>query len=171
MPYFHYQSKKIYYRETGFGKPLVMLHGDTASSVMFEFLLPLYQESFRVILMDFLGNGKSDRVEGFPENLWITEAEQVIGLIEHLKLEKVNLLGTSGGAWVAVNTALKRPDLIDRVVADSFDGRTLHEDFAENLLKALRTTFYRKEKWQSMIFMQDNFMNGVRAKTGKLSWI
>lgn len=135
MPYFHYQSKKIYYRETGFGKPLVMLHGDTASSVMFEFLLPLYQESFRVILMDFLGNGKSDRVEGFPENLWITEAEQVIGLIEHLKLEKVNLLGTSGGAWVAVNTALKRPDLIDRVVADSFDGRTLHEDFAENLLK------------------------------------
>ena len=105
MPYFHYQSKKIYYRETGFGKPLVMLHGDTASSVMFEFLLPLYQESFRVILMDFLGNGKSDRVEGFPENLWITEAEQVIGLIEHLKLEKVNLLGTSGGAWVAVNTA------------------------------------------------------------------
>ena len=32
-----------------------MLHGDTASSRMFELLLPLYQENFRVILMDFLG--------------------------------------------------------------------------------------------------------------------
>ena len=59
----------------------------------------------------------------------------MIALIEHLKIEKVNLLGTSGGAWVAINTALKRPDLIDKVIADSFDGRTLHENFAENLLQ------------------------------------
>lgn len=88
-----------------------MLHGDTASSVMFQFILPLYQENFRIILLDFLGNGKSDRVDRFPENLWITQIEQVIALIEHLKIEKANLLGTSGGAWVAVNTALKRPDL------------------------------------------------------------
>lgn len=135
MSYFYYQSKKIFYKETGTGKPLVMLHGDTASSVMFEFLLPLYQENFRIILLDFLGNGRSDRVEKFPENLWITQAEQVIALIEHLKIEKVNLFGTSGGAWVAVNTALKRPDLIEKVVADSFDGRKLHESFAENLLQ------------------------------------
>lgn len=135
MSYFHYQSKKIYYKEIGSGKPLVMLHGDTASSRMFELLLPLYQENFRVILMDFLGNGQSDRVECFPENLWITQADQVLALVEHLNLKKVNLLGTSGGAWVAVNTALKRPDLVEHVIADSFDGRTLHDDFVENLRK------------------------------------
>lgn len=117
MTYFMYQSKRIFYKEIGVGKPLIMLHGDTASSVMFEFLLPLYQENFRVVLIDFLGNGKSDRVEKFPENLWITQAEQVIALIEHLRIQKANLIGTSGGAWVAINTALKRPDLIDRVVA------------------------------------------------------
>ena len=133
MAYFDYQSKRIFYREAGAGKPLVMLHGDTASSVMFELLLPLYQKNFRVILIDFLGNGRSDRVSRFPENLWITQADQVIALIEHLNLGKVNLLGTSGGAWVAVNTALKRPDLIGQVIADSFDGRTLQEGFAENL--------------------------------------
>lgn len=135
MTYFIYQSKRIFYKEIGVGKPLIMLHGDTASSVMFEFLLPLYQENFRVVLIDFLGNGKSDRIEKFPENLWITQAEQVIALIEHLRIQKANLIGTSGGAWVAINTALKRPDLIDRVVADSFDGRTLHKNFAENLLQ------------------------------------
>lgn len=135
MAYFNYQSKKIFYKEVGVGKPLVMLHGDTASSIMFEFLLHLYQENFRVILIDFLGNGQSDRISKFPENLWITQAQQVIALIEHLEIEKVNLLGTSGGAWVAVNTALKRSDLIDKVIADSFDGRTLHENFAENLLQ------------------------------------
>src|SRR5699024_5331498 len=139
MSYFYYQSKKIFYKEDGRGKPLIMLHGDTASSRMFEFILPLYQENYRVILLDFLGNGQSDRVDRFPENLWTAEAEQVIALIEYLKIEKVNLLWTSGGAWVAVNTALKRRDIIDKVIADSFDGRTLNEDFKGNLLKERET--------------------------------
>ena len=68
-------------------------------------------------------------------NLWSSQAHQVMTLIEHLKLEKVNLLGTSGGAWVAVNTTLERPDLIEKVIADSFDGRSLDQNFVENLLK------------------------------------
>ena len=63
MSYFTYKSKKIFYQEAGTGEPLIMLHGDTASSRMFEFLLPLYQENFKVILLDFLGNGRSDRVK------------------------------------------------------------------------------------------------------------
>ena len=78
---------------------------------MFELLLPLYEDLFHVILIDFLGHGKSDRIEEFPAELWMEEARQTIALLEHLKLEKVNLVGTSGGAWVAVNTALERPEL------------------------------------------------------------
>lgn len=134
MSYFIYQSKKIFYKETGDGKPVIMLHGDSASSIMFDMLLPLYQKQFKVILIDFLGNGQSDRIDQFPADLWISQAQQVIALIEHLHYKKVNLIGTSGGAWVAINTALKRPDLIEKVIADSFDGRTLHEDFSKNLL-------------------------------------
>lgn len=135
MSYFIYQSKRIYYSEQGSGKPVVFLHGDTASSKMFEPLLPLYTEKFQVILIDFLGNGKSDRVAEFPTDLWQEEARQTVALLEHLQYGKVNLVGTSGGAWVAVNAALERPDLVDRIVADSFDGRTLAGDFADNLMK------------------------------------
>lgn len=113
----------------------MLLHGNTASSRMFEFILPLYKDKFHVILIDFLGHGKSDRLEAFPAELWMEEARQTIALLEHLDLGKVNPVGTSGGAWAAVNAALERPDLVDKVVADSFDGRTLADDFAENLLK------------------------------------
>ena len=151
MSHFIFDGKRIFYEEAGRGKPLIMLHGDTASSRMFEFLLPLYQDNFRVILIDFLGNGRSDRVDRFPEDLWIRQAQQVIALIEYLGIEKVNLLGTSGGAWVAVNTALERPDLIGKVIADSFDGRTLHETFAENLLKERE---YAKQDNQSRQFYE-----------------
>ncbi len=101
---------------------------------MFEVLLPLYQDNFKVILMDFLGNGKSDRVDEFPADIWMNQAKQVIALIEHLNCQKVNLIGTSGGAWTAVNAAMERPDLIKSVAADSFDGRTFANDFAEKLI-------------------------------------
>ena len=57
MSYFYYQSKRIYYTESGNGAPVLFLHGNTASSKMFELLLPLYEERFHVILIDF----KSDR--------------------------------------------------------------------------------------------------------------
>lgn len=34
----------------------------------------------------------------------------------------------------AVNAGLLRPDLVEKVVADSFDGRTLGEDFTQKLI-------------------------------------
>lgn len=135
MSYFIYDSKKIYYTETGKGMPVLFLHGNTASSNMFEPLLPLYTEYFRVIRMDFLGNGRSDRLDRFPADLWIQQGKQVIALLKHLSYGKVHLIGTSGGAWAAVNAALDSPKLIGKVVADSFDGRTLHTGFARELKK------------------------------------
>ena len=138
MAYFKYHSKNIYYQESGTGTPVIMLHGNTASSKMFELLLPLYQDEYKVILPDFLGNGQSDRLERFPDGIWYHQGLQVIALAEHLKYDQVHLIGTSGGAWSALNAALKRPDLFRSVTADSFDGRTLHPGFSEYLIKDRR---------------------------------
>lgn len=161
MSYFKYGGKNVFYEEIGKGLPLVFLHGDTASSKMFELLLPLYQD-FKVILIDFLGNGKSDRIEKFPADLWFSQAQQVIALLDYLDCGKVGLIGTSGGAWVAINTALERPDLVEKIVADSFDGRTLAIDFSTNLMKErafakgdnLSRQFYewcQGEDWETVV--------------------
>ena len=50
-------------------------------SRLFEPLLPLYTPHFRCVLLDFLGNGRSDRVESFPADLWQEEARQALALI------------------------------------------------------------------------------------------
>ena len=134
MPYFEYRDKSIFYQEYGQGDPAVFLHGNTASSKMFELLMPLYAERFRCILIDFLGNGRSERVESFSPDMWYDEAMQTVTLIERLNCGKVALIGTSGGAWAAVNAALERPELVRAVIADSFDGRSLNDNFAANLL-------------------------------------
>lgn len=135
MPYFSYSGKQVYYTETGNGKPCIFLHGNTASSTMFTFLLPLYTDERRVILMDFLGNGRSQRVSRFPEEMWIDQGHQVVELCRKLDCGKVDLVGTSGGAYAAINAALECPELFHKVIADSFDGNSLPEHFAEAILQ------------------------------------
>ena len=69
MAYLSYQGKRLFYTEYGTGPVVLFLHGNTASSRLFEPLMPLYAARFRCILPDFLGNGRSDRVEAFPADL------------------------------------------------------------------------------------------------------
>lgn len=96
MSYFVYQGRNIYYTSDGGGMPTLFLHGNTASLMMFEMLLPLYTDALEVIRMDFLGNGRSDHVERFPEDIWISQGKQVVALAESLGRGRVNLVGTSG---------------------------------------------------------------------------
>lgn len=88
MAYFDYNGKKIYYQELGSGTPCVFLHGNTASSKMFEFLLPLYRDDMKIILIDFLGNGTSDRLVSFPEEMWIDQGHQIVELCRNLTVGK-----------------------------------------------------------------------------------
>lgn len=151
MSYFKYQNKNVFYSEMGKGIPVVFLHGNTASSKMFELILPLYSDTFNVIMIDFLGHGQSDYLSELPIDLWKDQAEQTIALLEFLGHEKVHLVGTSGGAFVALNVALKRPDLVGKIIADSFEGRKLEDNFAENLLLERE---YAKNNEQARMFYE-----------------
>ncbi|QHQ62918.1 alpha/beta fold hydrolase [Anaerocolumna sedimenticola] len=134
MSYYNYQSKNIFYEEIGTGKPLLLLHGNTASSNMFLNIANQYAEKYKVILIDFLGHGKSDRLDKFPVDLWYEEAQQVIEFLSQKKYAEVFLLGSSGGALVAINIALERPDLVSKVIADSFEGTNAIDAFTANIV-------------------------------------
>lgn len=131
MPFFKYKNQNVYYEKTGTGHPLILLHGNTASSKMFDSVIELYKNDFTVIVIDFLGHGKSDRTASFPTDFWYDEAMQVIEFVERMKYNKVNLIGTSGGALVAINIALERSDLVHKIIADSFEGENALDIVAE----------------------------------------
>lgn len=162
MSYFIMNEKKIYYHEVGQGRPVVLLHGNTASSNMFYTILPALEHDFHVLVLDFLGHGQSDRLDVFPTDLWYEEAQQVIALLTHKKLGEVDLIGTSGGALVAINVALERPDLVNKVIADSFEGEVPLSSFVENIITDREVSkhdensiaFYRamhKDDWESVV--------------------
>ncbi len=162
MPYFKYKNKSCYYEAYGNGEPVVFLHGNTASSKMFFSFIELFSQDFEVILMDFLGHGKSDRVESFATDLWYDEALQVIAFIEQAGYKKVTVIGSSGGALVAINVALERPDLVNKVIADSFEGEQPFPAFIENVVmdreaskqdKNAKAFYYMMhgEDWESVV--------------------
>ena len=82
---------------------------------------------------DFAGHGKSEHPDCFPTDLWYDEALRVIKLIEVLNYEKVNLTGSSGGALVAINVTLEQPDLVNKIIADSFQGEIALDSFASTI--------------------------------------
>lgn len=162
MSFFIYKTRRIYYEELGSGEPVLLLHGNTASSKMFAGIAHKYAQRYKVILIDFLGHGKSDRLERFPVDFWYDEAQQVIALLREKQYGRVNLIGSSGGALAAINIALEAPELVNRVIADSFEGVRAQREFTENIrndriqskLDPGAVMFYKAmhgEGWESVV--------------------
>lgn len=133
MSYFNYKGKKIYYEECGSGESLLLLHGNTVSGKFFAPVIPMLASKYHVTVPDFLGCGKSDRIIEWPADLWYEWSCSVAALCNQLGLSKVKLIGCSGGALVAINMALEHPELVEYVVADSFEGLEADSSITEQI--------------------------------------
>lgn len=104
----------LYYEIHGTGKPLIMLHGGFGSFEMFAALSPALAEKHQVIGVDLYGHGRTaltDRPMRFEHM-----ADDIAGLIGHLGLEKAELLGFSLGGAVALQTAIRHPERVNKLV-------------------------------------------------------
>jgi len=133
MAFFTFEDKKVYYKEIGTGEPVLLLAGNTASSKMFKSIIGKYSKDFKVILIDFPGHGKSDRIEKFEIDFWYYNSRVCYQFIDFLKLDKVSVIGTSGGALVAINLGLEHPERINYLVADSFEGEYPLNSYIDSL--------------------------------------
>lgn len=122
MANFDFQGKSIYYEEYGQGKPLVVLNGIMMSCRSWvEFIEP-FSQSNRLILVDFLDQGRSARMEE-PYDQAI-QAEVLLALLDHLKLDKACVLGISYGGEVALRFAIEHPQRLDRLILFNTTART-----------------------------------------------
>jgi pimeloyl-ACP methyl ester carboxylesterase len=112
-----------YYEIDGSGEPLVLLHPGHADSRAFEINVPGLSERFRVCRPDGRGHGRTPDVEG-PISYDVM-ADDTIAFIEEVVGGPACVAGHSGGAPVALLVALKRPDLVRRLV---FASGVFHHD-------------------------------------------
>ena len=107
---------KICYVTAGKGEPVVFLHGWMSDSSMWGPLdtNPATKE-YQLIAVDLRGHGKSDKPHE-PEKYGVEMAQDVVRLLDHLKLPKAHLIGYSMGAIVAGKVAATHPDRVLSVV-------------------------------------------------------
>ena len=104
----------LYYETHGTGRPMILLHGGLASSEMFGPILPALAEHHEVIAVDLQGHGRTADIDR-PLDLAIL-ADDIAALIDHLGLDRPDVVGYSFGGGVAFHTAVKHPAKVRKLV-------------------------------------------------------
>lgn len=101
------------YRENGHGDPMVLVHANISDLRSWEPLEPLVAPHFRVINYSrrFAHPNPPIGDDGDDDTL-LSHVEDLVALIEKLRLGKVHLVGNSSGAFICLLAAQKRPDLV-----------------------------------------------------------
>ncbi|MEV0900061.1 alpha/beta hydrolase [Actinoplanes sp. NPDC049802] len=117
MSYADVNGINLYYEIQGEGSPLVLLHGGLGSGEMFAPVLPAFTANRQVILADLQGHGRTADVDR-PLDIR-TMADDIAALIDHLGLEKPDVVGYSLGGGVGLHLAIAHPDKVGRLVSAS----------------------------------------------------
>lgn len=107
------------------GTPVVLVHGLGGRSEDWRNLAPYaVRMSFRVYMLDLPGYGRSDKPADFSYSI-PDQAETVVGFMNTMRLNQVNLGGWSMGGWIATYLAAEHPERVTRLVL--FDSAGLYE--------------------------------------------
>jgi pimeloyl-ACP methyl ester carboxylesterase len=107
----------MYYEVHGSGEPLILLHGGVGASEMFGPLLPILSEKRQVITVDLQAHGRTADIDR-PLSFELM-ADDIAALIEYLGLMQADLMGYSLGGGVALQTTIRHPELVRKLVVVS----------------------------------------------------
>ena len=107
----------VYYEIHGQGKPVILLHGGIAPEGL-DGLIKELARSRSVIVPHAQGHGHTRDIDRPYRCEFL--ADDVAALARQLRLEKVDVMGYSFGGCIALQTAIRHPDLVDRLVVISF---------------------------------------------------
>ncbi len=140
MPKMIYNNKKIYYEVHGEGEPLIILNGIMMSHNSWKIFIPQLSKDKKVILFDFLDQGKSDKLQGIDYKHDI-QVDVLKALIDHLNIEKANILGISYGGEIALQFAIKHQQNVNKLLLFNTASKTNQwlKDIGRGWLKAAKT--------------------------------
>ncbi len=107
----------IHYVEAGAGQPVVLIPGAFTTYRAWNRVLPRLALTCRVLAVDYVGVGDSEKPESGFRYTVEEQAEILAEMIRALGFAKVHLVGASYGGAVALNLAAQHPELVDKVVS------------------------------------------------------
>lgn len=151
---------KLWYEIEGQGEPLILIAGGPGDShAIFHPFFSRLADTHRVIYFDAFGVGKSDRARSRKEYRFARDVEDLEGLRQALRLEKMNVLGQSYGGMVAQAYALKHPQRVQRLIlADTFYSGAMWQANNDNCNREIQNQY--PEVWRRL---QEMRARGVRS--------
>jgi pimeloyl-ACP methyl ester carboxylesterase len=121
---------RLFYRDTGgSGTPVVLLHANTGSSRVWEYQIPAFTAAgYRVIAFDRRGWGRTEVEPGTQPG---TAADDLRALLDSLRIQRIHLVGTAGGGFVALDFATSYPERLRSLVVANSIGGVQDADFVE----------------------------------------
>jgi pimeloyl-ACP methyl ester carboxylesterase len=110
----------LYYEDEGDGVPILLIHPAGATASTWGSATEELASIGRVIAYDRRGYARSG---GEPSRAMSTHTADAAAILEHLETPAAVVVGTSAGAAVAIDLAVRRPDLVRGVVAHEFPWR------------------------------------------------
>jgi pimeloyl-ACP methyl ester carboxylesterase len=110
---------RMYYEIHGSGgTPLLLLHGGLFNiDLQFGEVLPALAQTRQVIAADFQGHGRTGDIDRPLTSAGL--ASDVVGLLQHLGVPRVDVFGFSVGGAVALHLAIEHPELLRNLIVSS----------------------------------------------------
>lgn len=132
----------LYYETMGKGQPLILLHGNGGSSHFFASQVKTLKKYYHLIVVDCRGRGhSSDCSHHITYDLMVEDLEAII---RHENLGKVNVLGFSDGANLALCYAQKYPHRIHSLILNAANRR--FSDLTKEAQERFRTFSFVTKK-------------------------
>ncbi|HUJ36417.1 MAG TPA: alpha/beta hydrolase [Hyphomicrobium sp.] len=151
---------RLFYAQFGEGEPVLLLHGGMGSSNYWAYQIGSLARTHAVTVMDTRGHGRSPVTSSaFGYELF---ADDVVALMDYLRLPKASLVGWSDGAVTGLLTAMHRPDRVARLFtfganfsddgAKAGGGRTsVFVAYSSRCRAEYRTLSPEPDKWPELI--------------------
>jgi len=111
------QTYKIHYVEAGAGEPVILIPGSYSTYRVWNRLMPLLAGDFRVLALDYVGTGDSDKpLKGFDYTIQ-EQTDIIVKMIRQMGLDKVSLIGGSYGGAIVFDFAARYPELTNKIAS------------------------------------------------------
>jgi pimeloyl-ACP methyl ester carboxylesterase len=108
---------KLYYEIHGAGEPLILLHGGVVGITMFGPNLPALAEKRKVVAVELQGHGHTADIDR-PLS-YEAMADDIAALMKYLGISQADVMGYSLGGGVALQMAIRHPELVRKLVVVS----------------------------------------------------